>query len=183
MNTKVEFCGKERKFKRCPNKTLKNYQKSIEDIRERMTPLVEQERDSQFQLDELDEEIQGINKHIELLEKLDDPSDDEIRECMNLTKRKLNLQKHIHELRVQFSEKAKEDEELYIELDDALKDAYCEFAEAIFDDFTKDDFEEADSTDLVIAPQLGDLYRLATTGARQKDVDKLYQKIVQDSFR
>ena len=69
------------------------------------------------------------------------------------------------------------------DLDDDLNNAYCEFAESIFDGFTKEDFDEADSTDLVIAPRLGDLYRLATTGAKQKDVDKLYQKIVKDSFR
>ena len=34
MNQRVEFCGKERKFKRCPNKTLKDYQKTIEDIQD-----------------------------------------------------------------------------------------------------------------------------------------------------
>ena len=68
MNSKVEFCGKERRFQRCPNKTLVNYQKSMEDIRERMIPLAEHERDSQFRLDELNEEINAIDKHIELLE-------------------------------------------------------------------------------------------------------------------
>ena len=183
MNTSVEFCGKARKFKRCPNYTLKNYQKAMEDIRERMTPLVEEERDTQFELDELDQEIDSIDKHIELLEKLDEPSDVEIRECISLTKEKIELQKKGHRLRKQYSEKLKEDRELYTSLDEDLKEAYCEFAMTIFDDFTKEDFEEADDTDLVIAPQLGDLYRLATTGAKQKEVDKLYQKIVKASFR
>ena len=183
MNTSVEFCGKARKFKRCPNYTLKNYQKAMEDIRERMMPLVEHERDQQFELDELEEEIGSINQHIELLEKLEDPNDAEIRECIDLTKKRIELQKKSHKLRKQYSEKVKEDKELYETLDEDLRDAYCEFAMTIFDDFSKEDFEEADDTDLVVAPQLGDLYRLATTGAKQKDVDKLYQKIVKASFR
>ena len=183
MNSKVEFCGKERKFQRCPNKTLVNYQKSMEDIRERMIPLAEHERDSQFRLDELNEQINAIDKHIELLEKLEDPSDVEIRECIDLTKEKIGLQKQIHDLRVEFSEKTKEDKELYDALDEDLKKTYCEFAKTIFKDFSDDDFEEVDETDLVIAPRLGDLYKLATTGAKQKDIDKMYQKIVKDSFR
>ena len=184
MDTKVEFCGKARKFQRCPNKTLVNYQKSIEDIREDMIPLAENERDFQFKIDELNEEVGSINKHIELLERLEDPSDSEIRECMDLTKQKIGLQKEIHEVRVEFDEKSKETQKLYDELDEKLKDTYCTFAMAVFKDFTKEEFEdEADSTDLVIAPRLGDLYRLATTGAKQKEVDKLYAKIVKDSFR
>jgi predicted RNase H-like nuclease (RuvC/YqgF family) len=184
MNTKVEFCGKERKFKRCPNKTLKDYQKSLEDIQERMMPLAEATRDFRFKINELEDEIGSINKHIELLEKLEDPTDSEIRECMDLTKEKTKLQKEIHELRVANDESEKENSKLYNELDEELKNSYCEFAMVIFEDFSREEFdEEADSTDLTIAPRLGELYRLATTGVKQKDIDKLYQKIVKESFR
>lgn len=184
MNTSVEFCGKSRKFKRCPNKTLKDYQKSLEDIQKKMMPLAEATRDYRFEIEELEKEIESINKHIELLEKLDDPNDEEIRECMNLTKERIGLQKKIHEVRVANDEAEKENGELYTELDEELRDSYCKFAMAIFEDFSKDEFEEeADSVDLTIAPRLGELYRLATTGVKQKDVDKLYQKIVKDSFR
>lgn len=183
MNAKVEFCGKEWKFQRCPNRTLKDYQKSMEDIREQMIPLVEHERDANFRLDELNTEIDAINKHIELLEKLDDPSDAEIRECIDLTRERTKLQKQIHKVRVEFSDKTKNDKDLYNELDDKLQKTYCKFAVTVLKDFTEEDFEEVDDTDLVIAPRLGDLYKLATTGAKQKDVDKLYQKIVKASFQ
>lgn len=183
MNTKVEFCGKEWKFQRCPNRTLKDYQKSMDDIRDEMLPLAEHERDAQFELDELNQEIDSINKHIELLEKLDDPSDVEIRECIRLTKEKVDLQKKIHKVRVDYTDKTKSDKELYEELDEKLNKTYCEFAKTIFKDFTDEDFEEVDDTDLVIAPRLGELYRLATSGAKQKDIDKFYQKIVKESFR
>lgn len=183
MNTKVQFCGKERKFQRCPNRTLKDYQKAMDDIRDEMIPLAEHERDSQFQLDEYNEEIDAINKHIELLEKLEDPSDVEIRECIDLTKKRVDIQKQIHDLRVEFANKNKENKDLYDELDDKLNKTYCEFAKTIFKDFTDDDFDEVDDTDLVIAPRLGELYRLATSGAKQKDIDKFYQKIVKESFR
>lgn len=183
MNQKVEFCGKERKFQRCPNNTLKDYQKTIEDIQEKITPLAERTRDYQFRLTELNDEMDAIDKHIELLEKLDDANDDEIRECIALTKDKIRLQKEMHELRVSNDEAEKEDREFYEELDDALREAYGEFASKIFEDFNASEIDEADSTDLTLAPRLGEVYRLATTGVKQKEVDKLVQKIIKDSFR
>jgi len=67
-------------------------------------------------------------------------------------------------------------------LDERLRENYGVFASKIFKDFDSSEIEEADSTDLTIAPRLGELYRLATTGASQKEVDKLYAKIVKDSF-
>lgn len=183
LNHKVEFCGKERKFQRCPNKTLKDYQKTIDEIQDKLMPLAERTRDFQFRLTELEDEMKAIDKHIELLEKLDDASDDEIRECIDLTKDKVKLQKEIHELRIQNDEAEKEDREFYEELDKTLRKNYGEFASKIFKDFDASEIEEADSTDLTIAPQLGQLYRLATSGCKQKDIDKLYTKIIQDSFR
>ena len=183
MNTKIEFCGKERKFKRCPNSTLKDYQKTIEEMQDKITPLAERTRDFQFELRELEDEKDSIDKHIELLEKLDDATDEEIRECIKLTKDKISLQKKIHSLRKANDEAEKEDREFYEDLDNQLRESYGEFASKIFEDFDPTEIEDADSTDLTIAPRLSELYRLSTTGANQKEIDKLYAKIVKDSFR
>ena len=49
--------------------------------------------------------------------------------------------------------------------------------------FEVDDIEEADSTDLTLAPRLSEVYRLATTGVKQKEIDNAVQKIIKDSFR
>ena len=183
MNTKVEFCGKERKFKRCPNKTLKDYQKSIEDIQDKLTPLAERTRDYQFKLTDLEDEMKAIDKHIELLEKLEDASDDEIRECIALTKDKIGLQKEIHQIRKENDDAELEDRKFYEDLDQELRKSYGKFANAIFEDFNVDEIEEADSTDLTIAPRLSEIYRLATTGVKQKEIDKAVQNIINDSFQ
>ncbi len=183
MNTKIEFCGKERKFKRCPNKTLKDYQKSIEDIQDKLTPLAENTRDFQFKITELEDEIASIDKHIELLEKLEDASDEEIRECIALTKDKIALQKEIHQVRKANDDVELENRKIYEDLDEELRASYGKFASTIFEDFSEDEIDEADSTDLTIAPRLSELYRLATSGCKQKDMDKAYQKIVKESFR
>ena len=183
MNSKVEFCGKERKFQRCPNKTLKDYQKAIDDIQDKIVPLAERTRDFQFRLTELNDEIESIDKHIELLEKLEDATDEEIRVCISLTQSKIELQKRIHELRVENDEAEKEDRAFYEDLDVQLRECYGEFASKIFEDFDPSEIEEADQTDLTIAPRLSEIYRLATTGVKQKEVDKLYTKIIQASFR
>lgn len=183
LNQKVEFCGKERKFKRCPNKTLKDYQKAIEDIQDEITPLAERTRDYQFKLTELNDEISSIDKHIELLEKLDDASDEEIRECIALTKDKVKLQKEIHQLRKENDDVELENREKYEKLDDKLRNSYGKFASNIFEDFDESEIDEADSTDLTLAPRLGEIYRLATTGVKQKEIDKAVQKIIKDSFQ
>jgi len=183
LNQSVEFCGKARKFQRCANKELKDYQKAIEDIQDKITPLAERTRDFQFKLSELVDEQEAIDKQIELLEKLDDASDDEIRECMGLAKQRLELQKEIHKLRRENDEAEKKDNEFYSDLDDELRATYGLFASKIFKDFNEEDIEEADSTDLTIAPRLGEIYRLATTGCKQKEIDKLVAQIVKDSFR
>ena len=183
LNAKVQFCGKERKFQRCPNRALKDYKKAMEDIREEMLPLAEYERDAQFELDELSEEMDAINKHIELLEKLEDPSDEEIRECIDATKKRIELQKQMHKVRIDYTENTKGYKDLYMELDDRLNETYCEFAKLIFKDFKDEDFEEVDDTDLLVAPRLDELYRLATSGVKQKDVDKFYQEIIKSSFQ
>lgn len=148
-----------------------------------ITPLAERTRDFQFRLTELEDEIASIDKHIELLEQLDDATDDEIRECISLTKDKIQLQKDIHQLRRDNDEAEKEDREFYEDLDKKLRENYGEFASKIFEDFDPSEIEEADSTDLTVAPRLSELYRLAMTGAKQKEIDKLYAKILKDSFR
>lgn len=183
LNQKVEFCGKDRKFKRCANSTLKDYQKSIEDIEDKIVPLAERSRDFQFSMTELEDEKEAIDKHIELLEQLDDANDDEIRECIELTKEKIKLQKQIHNLRKENDEAEKKERKFYEELDEKLRASYGEFASKIFEDFMPSEIEEADSTDLTLAPRLSEVYRLAMTGAKQKEIDKLVQKIIKDSFR
>ena len=183
MNQTVEFCGAKRKFTRCPNRTLKDYQKKIEDIQDKLLPLAEETRNFQFNLTELEDEIKSIDKHIELLEKLEDASDDEIRECIDLTKKRIDLQKEIHNVRKTIDDFEQDNRKLYEELDTELRESYGEFASKIIENFNKEEIEEADSTDLTLSPRLGEVYRLATTGVKQKSIDEAVQKIIKDSFQ
>lgn len=184
IKTKINFCGKERKFKRTPNKELRDYQKEIEDIQDKMQPLIERNRDYQFEITELEDEIETIDKHLILLDKLDEPSDDEIRESIQLNKDKTELQKKIHQLQRENDKLSDDDKKFFENLDQELRDAYATFAVKILDKFEFDEFDEyADGTDLTIAPNLGSLYRLALSGASQKEIDKAYKDIIKNSFR
>lgn len=183
IKTKISFCGKERKFKRTPNKELKNYQKDIEDIQDKMQPLIERNRDYQFKVTELEDEIESIDKHLMLLDKLEDPTDEEIRESIKLNRSKTELQKEIHQARRENDNLSDDDRKFFEDLDQELRDAYAVFATKVFDKFEFDEFEEADATDLTIAPNLGSLYRLALSGASQKEMDKAYKDIIKDSFQ
>lgn len=184
IKTKVNFCGKERKFKRTPNRELRDYQKEIEDIQDKMQPLIERNRDYQFEVTELEDEIESIDKHLILLDKLDEPSDDEIRESIQLNRDKTELQKKIHQKQKEYDKLSDDDKKFFEDLDKELRDAYATFAVKIFDKFEFDEFDEfADGTDLTIAPNLGSLYRLALSGASQKEIDKAYKDIIKNSFR
>lgn len=184
IKTRINFCDKERKFKRTPNKELKDYQKKIEDIQDKMQPLIERNRDYQFKITELEDEIESIDKHMKLLDKLEEPSDEEIRESISLNRSKIQLQKEIHDARRENDNLSEEDSKFFEDLDQELREAYAEFAVKIFDNFEFGEFEEnADSADLTIAPNLGNLYRLALSGASQKEMDKAYKDIIKDSFQ
>lgn len=183
IKTKVNFCGKERKFKRTPNRELKDYQKNIEDINDKMQPLIERNREYQFKLTELEDEIESIDKHLVLLDKLEDPTDEEIRESIQLNHSKIELQKEIHQARRENDALSDDDKKFFEDLDEELRHCYAVFATKIFDKFEIEEFEEADSTDLTLAPNLGSLYRLALSGASQKELDKAYKDIIKDSFQ
>lgn len=180
---KINFCGKERKFKRCPNRTVKDFQKRIEDIQEELEPLTDKNREFQFASQEINDEIETINKHIELLEKLDEPTDEEIRQSLDLNQSKVQLQKELHKLINDNELSMRNEKDFFKDIDKKLMDTYAEFATIIFDKFEFEEFEEeADSTDLVIAPHLSELYRLCTSGAKQAEVDKVYRNIIKDNI-
>lgn len=102
---------------------------------------------------------------------------------MKLVKEKIELQRRIHALIKEQDDFRLDNEKFYNDLEDELRVAYGEFASMIFEDFDVDEMDEADSNDLIIAPRLSELYRLAMTGASQKEVDELYQNIIKDSFQ
>ena len=180
---KINFCGKERKFKRCPNRTVKDFQKRIENIQEELEPLTDKNREFQFASQEINDEIETINKHIELLEKLDEPTDEEIRQSLDLNQSKVQLQKELHKLINDNELSMRNEKDFFKDIDKKLMDTYAEFATLIFDKFEFEEFEEeADSTDLVIAPRLSELYRFCTSGAKQAEVDKVYRNIIKDNI-
>ena len=184
FNAKIYFCGKERQFKRCPNRTLKDYQKSVEEYQDKLYPLAESNRDYQILVDELSSEIDIIDENIELLSKLNDPSDDEIREIMNLNKKKLSLKKKMNKARVDNDNKSQKNRKKYEEISKDIENTYDQFALASLKGWKEGEFmEEADSTDYDIAPHLHELYRLSLAGCTQQEIDDAYKKLLTQSFQ
>lgn len=184
FNAKIYFCGKERTFKRCPNKTLKNYQKKVEEYQNKLYPLAEGNRDFQMLIDELTNEIVIIDENISLLRKLTNPTDEEIRETMKLNNKKLKLQKRINKARVENDDKSLKNRSKYEEISKDIEETYDEFATKVFKDYNQGEFmEEADSVDYDIAPHLAELYRLSLAGCKQEEIDDIYKKFLTESFQ
>lgn len=184
FNAKIWFCGKERTFKRCPNKTLKNYQKKVEAYQDKLYPLAESTRDYQITMTELNNEIDVINDNIVLLSKLSNPTDDEIRDIMKLNKKKIAIQKKISKLRVDNDEASLANRDKYEEISKDIEATYDEFASKVFKDWNDGEFmEEADGCDYDVAPHLHELYRLSLAGCNQQEIDDAVKKLLTDSFQ
>ena len=125
----------------------------------------------------------GEYKGLKYTKMDEEPTDEEIRQSLDLNQSKVQLQKELHKLINDNELSMRNEKDFFKDIDKKLMDTYAEFATLIFDKFEFEEFEEeADSTDLVIAPRLSELYRLCTSGAKQAEVDKVYRNIIKDNI-
>ncbi|WP_409200634.1 hypothetical protein [Methanobrevibacter sp. DSM 116169] len=179
FKTKIRFCGKDRKFQDCKNKTIKEYQERIEKIQEDAKPLTDEIESYDRDVERLNRKIDNIDKIIFALEDLEEPSDKDLRDIIKLTDKKENLEDTIDEI---FEEVKNKEENYKVEskkLDDLLDKELATLASLVLKDIKFEDyFEEAEPNDKKIAMYLPMFYNMAVAGAKQKDIDKKYKEII-----
>jgi len=180
---KIEFCGEERKFKRCSNKTLVSFQKEIEKLQEEMKPVFQDDIDLEEEIEDIQGQIDRANKKIELIESAEDPTDDELRKAIKFVDDidKLTLKKKGLEKQLRNSEDERKDE--IKKLEKKLEQTYAELACLLIDPLTPKEFiEEYDSIDMIKVQNLGMFYNMCQSGFTQTQIDKKIREVVKASM-
>ncbi|MFA0846371.1 MAG: hypothetical protein ACC614_02230 [Methanobacterium formicicum] len=176
---KIEFCGKERKFKRCSNKTLVTFQKDIEKLQEEMKPVFQDNIDLEEQLEDIQAQIDRTNKRIQLIESAETPTDAEIRKAIKLLDDIDTLSMEKRTLEKQLREDGDERKDQMRQLEEKLENTYAELACLLIDPLTPEEFkEEYDSIDLIKVQNLGMFYNMCQSGFTQTQIDKKVREVI-----
>ena len=176
---KILFCGKERKFARCPNKTIKDFQEKVEKVQEDSKQLIEKQEEHNDKVAKLHKQYDRIERKIETIEDSEEPTDEELRLIRTLLDEQEQIDDDISELaeiaKGMQDELDKEGKTFSKKLDKEI----ANFASTILDGFKPEEYlEDADSVDNTLSIYLPEIYRMVMVGASQKEIDKKCKEII-----
>lgn len=180
-SSKLLFCGKERRFDRCPNKVIKEYADKIEDIQEKAKPLTDAFNELAEKINRQLRKIERKEEKYDSIKSMDDPDDSDLRDSIKLLDELEALDSELDELVNSQKEKSEEFEKENEQLMEELESEFASFASVIFKDFNVEDWDDADPNDILIAPHLAEFYRLSMGGNKQSVLDKRYTEIVKEA--
>ena len=162
---KIDFCGKERNFKRCSNKDLRDANKDIEDIQKDIKDKMEKGM-------KMGEEGRTLRiKANELLSKKK-PTAKEKKEAEKLNKEADEVQKALEE----YGEIIENEQESF---DENIVKAYDKICVTLLEPMEPGEFEENhDSRDMIIAKNLSLFYDMYMTGFSQAKIDMRIRQLV-----
>jgi len=179
----IEFCGKPRKFKRCANKTLIEFQKEIETIQKDMEPLFEESLEIEEEITDIDDQIERIEKRINFIESAEEPTDEELRKAMTLLDKIDTLSKKKKQLRKQLKDEEKSKEAEMKQLKEDVDKKYADLACLLLDPMTPEEFlDQSDSIDMIKIQNLGVFYNMCQSGFNQKKIDKKVRSVIEASM-
>lgn len=176
--TKIRLCDEEHYFKRCSNKTLREFDERIEQKFKEAEPITKESTALNDKKDRLDSKIDSMKRRIDLMERKEDLSDEEIDKVMEyhdkLDEYYEELEEHLEKIRL-FNE---EHEGFGNEITDDINRIMAEKVEAVVDGITADEFlEKADAIDIHIADNISKYYEMCMIGER---ASKIQQEIRDD---
>lgn len=180
----INFCGKERTFKRCPTKELKEYQKTMEELQESLQPDIDMINDLQGDLEEDIEDYNDIEKNIIALEELKDPetgglSEETVNKLFKLRDKKKKLRKAIKEKRKNLEKLTKgiiKDQDV---ANDKIMNTYDKLCTKLIDKFEPGEFKDNyDLRDQAIAAHLGTIYAIYMSNKSTEDKIKETEEII-----
>ena len=177
--TPIPLLGGEHYFNRCPVETLTIYDKKLVDLMNSFDPIEKESTKLVEEVELIQNKINTLNKKIELIDKKEAPTDEELNFSINALDKQDKLYDEL--------KKARQAVEAY---DDEHKDVaetfrkeadriVAEKIEAMFSDITADDFlKEYDAIDMRIAQNISKYYEMCMLGEREAVIQK---EIIKDS--
>lgn len=182
----IEFCGKERHFKRCPNKTLKGVLKGVEGIQKDMETSLDGVRKDVEKVEELRKEATLLFNDIEISRDGDRLIKDEKELEKRVLQREkdnekaLKLIKQAEKIEAKIEKKSDEIDAKIKEIDGKLITEYGKVCEQLLEPFTAEEFEEEhDSVDMVIAKNLPMFYDLYMTNVADNKIENKLKQLIE----
>lgn len=182
----IEFCGKERHFKRCPNKKLKTVLKGVEGIQKDMETSLDGVKKDVEKVEELRKEATLLFNDIEISREGDRLIKDEKELEKRVLQREkdnekaLKLIKQAEKIEAKIEKKSDEIDAKIKEIDGKLITEYGKVCEQLLEPFTAEEFEEEhDSVDMVIAKNLPMFYDLYMTNVADNKIENKLKQLIE----
>lgn len=164
----IEFCGKKRRFKRCPNKVLRDSNKDVEALRKEAT----EKRDMLVKkMAEVQEKRQEATQLLGLAYKDDTILEKNQKRADKLVKEAKKIEAEVEELSEKISEEL-------ADFDERLAEAYDKLCVALLEIEPGEFIEKHDSIDLIIAKNLGLFYDMYMSGTPQAKIDVRLRQLI-----
>lgn len=180
-STPIRVMGEEHYFKRCPTETLKSYDEKIQKKLEDSEEIRKMGSDLEEELEMNENRIKNLNRKVDLIEKKDDPSDNELDESMKILDKIDNLYDEQKEIKKRIEEYNDEYRDYFEKFTDDVNKLIAEKGEALLEGFNKEEFlENYDIVDMRIMTNISKYYEMCMLGER---ASKVQEAIRQDAER
>lgn len=176
-STPISVMGEEYFFKRCPTETLKVYDEQIQKKLESSDDIRKMGEDLESELEMNENRIKNLNRKVEIIDKKESPSDEELDESMQLLDKIDDLYDEQKEIRTKIDDYNKEYREYFENFTDEVNMLIAEKGEALLDGFNKDDFlANYDIVDMRIMTNISKYYEMCMLGERASKVQEAIRK-------
>ena len=167
--TEIEFCGKQRKFKRCPNRVLRDSNKDVEALQkeamDKRDVLVKKVAEAQEKRQEAVRLLGLTYEDDSLLEKNQKKADKLIKEAKK-------IESEVEELGDKLTEEL-------ADFDERLEQAYDKVCLTLIEPMEPGEFTEThDNIDMIIAKNLGLFYDLYMSNTSQAKIDLRLRQLI-----
>jgi len=161
----IDFCGKKRRFKRCPNKVLRDANKDVEDIKKDLQEKMENGL-------KMGEESRELRLKANKITTKEEPTAAEKKKADGYIKKAEKIEADLEEF-------AKSIEDQQDEYDDKIIKAYGKVCMTLLEPMEEGEFEaNYDSTDMVIAKNLSLFYDMYMTGFSEAKIQMRVRQLI-----
>jgi len=182
INT-VEFCGKKREWKDCTNKDLRDYQKEMDKLVEKVQPALDEIEDLQESIDENNSLLQDVNDGIKTLQSKENMTDKDSEDIMKMIYNRKTIRKDIRDAKAEIKAIDRDNKEQRVKMEERLPVAKAELISKMVDISPEEYLEKSTEYDEFIAEQLSTIRIQLLAGSQSKDIEKIIKKQLEARFR
>lgn len=178
--TEIEVCDKVYKFKKCTPNDVLQYEKDMQNLINKYKPLQEEEENLNNELRIVDTRIRGMENNIEAINKLDNPTDEQLSSIITYNDKLDNLEQDRLKLIQKATKMNKKHEKQLEEIKENIyrinAQSAVKYLEGMTEEYFMDNATQLDITIIKLIPQIKEM---AETGISNKEIEKHIRKNVE----